>query len=60
VQIVPVSGIELTFTQRIEPAVWQNSRNLLPNGSFEAGTDGWSSLGKRTGWGNLSALVGLS
>jgi hypothetical protein len=56
VQIVPVSGIDLTFTQRIEPVA--GSRNLLPNGSFEAGTDGWSSLGKRTGWGNLSSLHG--
>jgi hypothetical protein len=58
VRIEPVSGIDMVFTQRIEPTPWEKSRNLLPNGSFEAGADGWSSLGKRSGWGNLSALVG--
>lgn len=27
------------------------SKNLLPNASFEAGNDGWSSIGKPTAWG---------
>ncbi|MFA6242356.1 MAG: hypothetical protein WC655_15585 [Candidatus Hydrogenedentales bacterium] len=45
------------------------NKNLLPNGSFEAGTSGWSSLGHGAGfqnawaplvpnWGNLAALHG--
>jgi len=35
------------------------ARNLLPNSSFEAGTDGWATLGQRTGWGgDVSGLVG--
>ena len=36
------------------------SRNLLPNASFELGTDGWSSVGKSTGWGgDLWSLFGV-
>ena len=36
-----------------------NSKNLLPNSSFELGTDGWSSVGKSTGWGgDLWSLFG--
>ena len=35
------------------------TKNLLPNGSFELGTDQWASLGRVTGWGgDLSGLVG--
>ncbi len=34
------------------------SRNLVRNGSFECGTDGWSSVGESTGWGNLAFLHG--
>lgn len=34
------------------------SRNLLPNGSFELGASGWSSLGAGVGWGDLSRLHG--
>lgn len=35
------------------------TRNLLPNSSFEAGTDGWATLGKTTGWGgDVSGLIG--
>jgi hypothetical protein len=39
------------------PAV--GTRNLLPNSSFEAGVDGWATLGKTTGWGgDTSGLHG--
>ena len=55
VQIAPVGKLELAFTDRIEPG---ESRNLLPNASFECGPDGWASLGKQAGWGNLSGLYG--
>jgi hypothetical protein len=45
-------------------------RNLVPNGSFEAGTAGWSSIGQGAGyenawaplvgnWGNLAVLHGM-
>jgi photosystem II stability/assembly factor-like uncharacterized protein len=35
------------------------SKNLIPNSSFELGTDGWSSIGKTTGWGgDLCSLFG--
>ena len=55
VRIVPISKLSLTFTDRIEPG---GTRNLLPNGSFECGRDGWASLGAKAGWGNLSGLYG--
>ena len=36
------------------------SKNMLPNASFELGTDGWSSAGKETGWGgDLWSLFGV-
>ncbi len=39
------------------PAI--GSINLLPNAGFELGEDGWSSLGKLTGWaGDLCGLFG--
>jgi hypothetical protein len=35
------------------------SRNLVPNGSFEAGADGWLSLGRALGFGgNVAGLYG--
>jgi len=35
------------------------SKNVLPNSSFELGSDGWSSLGAKTGWGgDLCGLYG--
>lgn len=54
------------FTHVVAPL---GGKNLLPNGSFEAGTAGWSSLGLGVGhknswaplvegWGNLEALHG--
>ena len=41
-----------------ELRVTTDSRNLLPNGSFDLGDSGWSSLGNGVGWGNLSRLHG--
>jgi hypothetical protein len=55
VELVKVPPQPVRFSRRIEPT---GSRNLLPNASFECGPDGWSSLGQRTGWGNLSGLFG--
>ncbi len=48
---------EISYRNPRIPTV--NSKNLLPNASFELGTDGWSSVGKQTGWGgDLWALYG--
>jgi len=55
VRIVPVRNLQRAFTRRIEPA---GGKNLLPNASFECGRDGWASLGKPVGWGNMSGLFG--
>jgi len=55
VEIVPVSQLKAVYTRRIAPG---ESRNLLPNGSFECGRSGWASLGQDAGWGNMSGLHG--
>ena len=55
VEIVPAGELKIEFTQAIEPGP---SRNLIPNASFECGPDGWASLGKPAGWGNMSGLFG--
>lgn len=56
VEIVAVDEPLLEYNNPIERL---NSRNLLPNASFECGPEGWSSLGKRPGWiGGLSGLYG--
>ncbi len=55
VSIVAAGGLDLRYTDRIAPA---GGANLLPNASFECGSGGWASLGRRVGWGNLSGLVG--
>jgi hypothetical protein len=49
-----------TETPRYQPRVPAvGAQNLLPNSSFEAGTDGWATLGKVTGWGgDTSGLSG--
>jgi len=44
------------FTNRLPLST---SRNKIPNASFEAGSDGWSSLGEHVGWGNLTGLFGI-
>lgn len=45
---------------RWNPAVPSiGAKNLLPNGSFECGPAGWSTIGKQTAWGgDLSSLYG--
>ena len=56
VMIVSVDEPQSQYTNRY-PLIKTN--NLLPNASFECGTDSWSSLGKRVGWiGGLSGLYG--
>ncbi len=50
------SGIgDVEFTDVVPPRL---GHNMLPNGSFELGAAGWSSLGTATGWGNLARLHG--
>ncbi len=55
VQIVETRPEDVEFTDVVPPA---GGKNLVRNGSFEVGPSGWSSLGTRTGWGNLSRLHG--
>jgi len=55
VRIVETAAQRVEFTDVVPPVP---SRNLLCNGSFEVGAAGWSSLGTRTGWGNLARLHG--
>ncbi len=53
--LVEATAVAVEMTDTIPPG---ESRNLLPNASFECGTFGWSSLGQEAGWGNLSGLLG--
>ncbi len=56
VQIIELEQQALEFTNVVPPA---GTRNLVPNGSFEARGAGWSSLGDPVGWGgNLARLHG--
>ena len=55
VSIVEVAAQTVEFTDTI-PATCK--RNLVPNGSFELGGAGWSSMGTGTGWGDLDCLHG--
>ena len=55
VRIVECAAQEVEFAQAVPPG---QSRNLAPNGSFELGASGWSSLGQGAGWGNLERLHG--
>jgi len=59
------TGERVCFTNTVPPL---GSKNLVPNGSFEAGSAGWSSLGHGAGyenawaplvpnWGNLAAFA---
>ncbi len=57
-----IAGVEIVceahpaarFNPRVSAA---ESRNLVPNSSFETGSDGWTTLSARTGW--SGPLVGL-
>jgi len=55
VRLVECREEDAEFTDLVEAS---DSRNLLPNASFELGGSGWSSLGNGVGWGNLSRLHG--
>ena len=56
VELVPVEPVNSHFTQ-VVPSI--KSKNLVPNSSFECGIDGWSSIGKPTGWAtSLTSLYG--
>ena len=55
VRLTEAPPVEVAFTDLLRPG---DSKNLIPNASFECGAFGWSSLGENTGWGNLSGLHG--
>ena len=55
VRIVETRPQEVEFTDAVLAA---GGKNLVPNGSFEVGPSGWSTLGERVGWGSLSRLHG--
>ena len=55
VQIVEIAMQQIVFTDTIPPA---GNKNLVPNGSFELGGAGWSSMGTGIGWGDLDRLYG--
>ena len=55
VRLVEAGAVSVELTDTITPG---ESRNLIPNASFECGAFGWSSLGQHTGWGNLARLHG--
>lgn len=57
VRIVEHQVRDVEFTDLVPPPP-AGGRNLVPNGSFEAGAAGWSSVGAGAGWGNLSGLHG--
>ncbi len=60
-----VTGVAITCTPPVSPRYnprlpRAEGRNLLPNGSFELGSDGWTTLGTKTGWGgDVSGLHGI-
>ena len=56
VRIVECRDEDVELTDVVPPA---SGRNLLPNGSFELGAAGWSSIGRGAGWGNLDHLHGV-
>jgi hypothetical protein len=59
-----VTGVAITSIPPISPHYTPrlpqtDGRNLVPNGSFEVGRDGWTTLGTKVNWGgNLSGLYG--
>jgi len=55
VRLTEIEEARVEFTDVVPP---RGGKNLIPNGSFEAGSTGWSSLGISTGWGNLAHLHG--
>ncbi len=55
VRIVEWRPEAVVFTNVVPAA---GGKNLVPNGSFEVGAGGWSSLGQGAGWGDLDRLHG--
>lgn len=56
VSIATVSPSPPAYNPQVIPT---RGGNLLPNGSFEVGTDGWATLGVPAGWGGgLTGLYG--
>jgi hypothetical protein len=55
VRIAEISEGDVVFTDVLANAL---ATNLVPNGSFELGAAGWSSIGRGAGWGNLAHLHG--
>ena len=55
IRIVEYQAADVEFTDLVAPA---GGKNLVANGSFEVGAEGWSSIGSGAGWGNLSGLHG--
>ena len=55
VRIVELAAQAIEFTDVVAPA---GGKNLVPNGSFELGGAGWSSMGTGAGWGDLDRLCG--
>ena len=55
VRIVEAREQTIEFTDVVPRA---HGKNLIPNGSFELGAAGWSSMGIGTGWGDLDRRHG--
>lgn len=55
VRIVELPQTAIAFTDLVPPG---DSKNLIPDGSFELGAGAWASLGQNVGWGNLARLHG--
>ncbi|MCX7044772.1 MAG: endo-1,4-beta-xylanase [Candidatus Sumerlaeota bacterium] len=56
VRITEIAAQDVVFTDVVATG---SGRNLLPNGSFEVGASGWSSLGAGAGWGAMDRLHGI-
>ena len=55
VRLVESRPEDVEFTEVVLPT---GAKNLLPNGSFEVGPAGWTSMGSGAGWGDLHRLHG--
>ena len=58
VRIAETVAIEAEFTDVVPTVMGTSGKNLVPNGSFEVGAAGWTSVGQRVGWGGLARLHG--
>lgn len=55
VRIAEVQARQVEFSEVVPRG---ESRNLVRNGNFSAGPDGWGSIGIAAGWGNVALLHG--